>query len=350
MSDRSKWKVHGPVRVLKTEFAEWDLSQAQWGPPKFPTVYAFRPDGKISEIECHNPDGSITHRKWLYDGAGRLVEKHGWKNDEAPIKTLYFYDEAERHVRTVDDNHEGTQRESECCTYDSRGRKTQVRFLPTQKPNMFYSYGVEGTETSFDATGAATMTVTHDEGDQPTEVLFHDADGHLIRRVTFVRDSEGRLVREENYFGEQPPFPKLSDSFKGASPEDRVRATVFLSKVFDPRRAVASTTYQYDKDGRLSMRNRYMAGVSEESTTFRYDDKGNPTEEATEETSREVGIDEQGELRTASENTSKRQVRFNYTYDAKGNWIERVGLIRYEQNTEFQRSNIERREIIYYEN
>ena len=313
MSDLSKWKVHGPVRMLKTEFAEWDSSQGQWGPPKGGiTVCAFRPDGKISETEGHNSDGSIAHAKWLYDGGGRLVERQFWMNDEPPAKALYFYDDAERHVRTVEVNREGTQRESECYKYDSRGWKTQVRFLPPQKPNMHYAYGVEGTETSLDATGAATMTVTYDEGDQPTEVLFHDADQHLIRRVALVRDHEGRLMRVETYLGEQLPFPKLPELLERASPEDRARATELFSMFFDPRRAFA--------------------------------------EEATEETSREVGIDEQGELRTASENSRKWQARFEYTYDANGNWIERAGSIRYDRNPEFQRPNVERREIRYYEN
>jgi hypothetical protein len=34
MSDLAKWHVQGSVRTLKTEVAEWDLSQAQWGLPE----------------------------------------------------------------------------------------------------------------------------------------------------------------------------------------------------------------------------------------------------------------------------------------------------------------------------
>jgi hypothetical protein len=40
--------------------------------------------------------------------------------------------------------------------------------------------------------------------------------------------------------------------------------------------------------------------------------------------------------------------RFEYRYDAQGNWTERVVSYRLEPNPDFQRSNVERREITYY--
>jgi hypothetical protein len=41
-------------------------------------------------------------------------------------------------------------------------------------------------------------------------------------------------------------------------------------------------------------------------------------------------------------------VRFEYQYDAYGNWIERVVWQRTEPNTDDRPSNIERRTITYY--
>ncbi len=32
MSDVARWKVHGPVEALRTEFATWDLNQDDWQP------------------------------------------------------------------------------------------------------------------------------------------------------------------------------------------------------------------------------------------------------------------------------------------------------------------------------
>ncbi len=68
-----------------------------------------------------------------------------------------------------------------------------------------------------------------------------------------------------------------------------------------------------------------------------------------ENNSRDAQIDENGELQTTTENTRKQQIRYEYAYDALGNWTERVVWSRYEPNPDFQRSNVERREISYYE-
>ena len=41
--------------------------------------------------------------------------------------------------------------------------------------------------------------------------------------------------------------------------------------------------------------------------------------------------------------------RSDYQYDAHGNWTERVGSYRIGSQGEFQRSNVERRTITYYD-
>jgi hypothetical protein len=100
MSDLAKWHVQGSVRTLKTEVAEWDLSQAQWGAPRGLTSSVFHPDGNICESHHRNPDGSIAHWSWLYDESGRLMETKFWLNDGPPASDLYSYDNSGRHVRT----------------------------------------------------------------------------------------------------------------------------------------------------------------------------------------------------------------------------------------------------------
>ena len=61
-----------------------------------------------------------------------------------------------------------------------------------------------------------------------------------------------------------------------------------------------------------------------------------------------MGVDRDGNLRTNSENSNTRVSRFEYTYDAQGNWTERVVGSRLEPNPNFQRSNVERRQLSYY--
>ena len=336
MSDLRKWKVRGPVRTLRTEFAEWDLQREEWQPARYFTLVTFHPDGRIAQSDHHNPDGSVARSKFLYDENSRLTESQFGTDPEAPSSTtLYFYDDAGRQARTVQMNSGSTPRDIEVFTYDSRGLKTKVCFLTIPEP---CSYGVEGTEFSYGASGATTMTVRYGETALPDEVLFLDARNSLVRRVSFERDAAGRLLKEELHFGEQSPWPELPDS----------AAAEALASLFGPSQTLSSTTYAYDPSGRVSERTTRMGSLSEDRDSFRYDDRGNTIEHTTEHEAHEVEIDEQGSPHSASEQSSRQHFRFEYRYDTFGNWTERVVWGRLEPNPDFQRSNIERREFTYH--
>ena len=91
-----------------------------------------------------------------------------------------------------------------------------------------------------------------------------------------------------------------------------------------------------------------MGSLSEERTTFQYDDKDNPIEEVSEDHSREIHLDDAGAVQAREEEPRERHVRFEYQYDAQGNWTERTVWGRTGSQEEFQCSNIERRTITYY--
>ena len=158
--------------------------------------------------------------------------------------------------------------------------------------------------------------------------MFHDADQRLLRRVVFTRDGAGRLTKEELHLGEESPFPEI---------------------LFGPNSVLSTTTYAYDAKGRILERRTRMGQIGEHRTTFRYDDRDNPTEETNEDISREMQIDDAGVLHTEKEKSSTQNVRLDYTYDARGNWQERIVWCRLEPNPNFERSNITRREITYYD-
>jgi len=187
------------------------------------------------------------------------------------------------------------------------------------------------------------MTVTYDERDQPADVLFHDPDHNLLQRVVFTRDRDGRLVSEEIVRGEL-----LQNALDSAPPEERARANALLATVFGPDQTLSRTTYAYDQRGRRVERRTRMGTLGENRTTFRYDDYDNPVEETTEDRSREVNIDENGIEEVTAETVQRQHARFEYQYDAQGNWTERVVLSRAEPNPDFRRENVERRNIAYY--
>ena len=155
-------------------------------------------------------------------------------------------------------------------------------------------------------------------------------------------------MREEMRLGEQTPFPVIGKELENAPPAVREAAVALFASLFGPQTVFSSTTYAYDGKGRLEERRTRMGELGDDRTTFRYDDGDNPIEETREHSSREVGVDEEGTVQPTKENSHTQYVRFEYTYDAQGNWTERAVWSRMQQNPTFERSNVARREITYY--
>jgi hypothetical protein len=298
MNDLGKWKVHGPVKTLRKEFATWDPGNESWQPPQYFSLTSFHPEGTISSSDTHNPDGSIAHSRWLYDEAGKLIESNFWMND-APIKTtVYFYDEAGRHQRTLQLTHDGAQTDLETCTYDAQGIKTKLRFLHFQGNTL--GYAIEGSEQFYLAAGAATILTIYGADDLPAKVIFQDAEGRPLREVTFIRDQAGRLLSEETHL-ESSPFP---EGFPAA-----------LAKACGE----TSTKYRYDSRGRVLERSTKFGGLCEARTTYRYSDREEPIEETTEQTNREANLDDEGVLQYSADGVTIQHSRLEYSYDAHGN-------------------------------
>jgi YD repeat-containing protein len=91
-----------------------------------------------------------------------------------------------------------------------------------------------------------------------------------------------------------------------------------------------------------------MGLLSRERSAFRYDAHGNPIEKSTAQEDRVIEADEQGELHVTKEGSHTQHTRFQYQYDKQGNWTERVLWGRLEPNPNFERRNVERREITYH--
>ncbi|MGC2660363.1 MAG: hypothetical protein WA324_20615 [Bryobacteraceae bacterium] len=112
--------------------------------------------------------------------------------------------------------------------------------------------------------------------------------------------------------------------------------------------ADVDTTYVYDTQGRLIERTYGMGNLGGERSIYRYEDNDDPIEETTEHRSREATLGESETVDYTSDRLNIQHARFEYRYDAYGNWTERIVSIRLEPNQSFQRSNIERRAITYH--
>ena len=222
------------------------------------------------------------------------------------------------------------------CSYDEHGRRTTVEELP---PNLD-GYAIDGSELWYGAPGAVRQTTTYDERDLAVESLFLDATGAVIRRVVLTRDAAGRVLIEEAQNGGGFALPDVP----GASAEDRDKLAAHVALVFGSMR----TTHTYDAEGRLMEETRQMGLLSEDRTTYSYDDRGNRVGQLEETVSREMGFDEEGRPKPSADTKRIHETRFDYQFDEQGNWTERIVKARFAEGAEFATFNVERRSIAYY--
>ncbi|HEY7497538.1 MAG TPA: hypothetical protein VH740_03445 [Vicinamibacterales bacterium] len=355
MSDLARWDLRGPVRTLHTYVAEWNPTTEDWEPLKNRSVAMFRTDGQLSEIHHHNPDGSIPREVRVYDERGRLTENQWWANGVLTTRVLHTYDADGRLASAVTVDVNGVRRETECCRYDENGRKTKVVVLPVLEDSgascsagsCGTTYGVEGSDAAYSAPSATTSTTSYDEHERPSEVIFHDANNVVVNRVVFSRNQDGRVLSERMEFAGPAGFfgPAIDANMPG---DQRDSLMELLRSVFEDQ-TFSLATYAYDEKGRRIETVRRMGKLSEQRVSVRYDDFDNPVEQVTSDVSREMRMDD-GAVTSEEKQSHVHHARFEYRYDAHGNWTERIVWHRMEPNTFEQRSSVERRTIEYYGN
>jgi hypothetical protein len=202
MTDRDRWGLRARVKNCRLQ-RTWcsrgcDGDRCETEERGDTTIIEFREDGSLTWRRHRNPDESEWTSTYEHDGAGRIVNVR----TEYPAGRVDFqrheYDSAGRLIRIVEQSPDGSARIAESYEYDATGRKTKSIHvdLKMQIPNTMYSWGVDGTDCFYSAPGAAILTISHNTGDQPTELLFHDENGRTVSRVVFVYDEMSHLVEE----------------------------------------------------------------------------------------------------------------------------------------------------------
>lgn len=327
MNDLARQNVKGPVSTLRLEIAEWDSDTNSWKPPRHSSMTHFRSDGQISEVEYQHPDGSISRSTRDYDDAGRATESRNRTNNGPETKDLYQYDNSGRLIRVVAVDQLGAQSDAATYSYDDSGRKTAKLFLSIDLDNgsMAFSASSDG------------------DSQQSDETIWYDIKHRFLRRVTFTRDSSGKLLKEDIHLDESS-----FGGFGQASPEEREALMAAMTKLLGADRVMASTSYVYDNLGRTIERRIQIASLGDDRTTYQYDDHGNPVEEVRVNTQREMQSDESGNSHLINETSQTNRIHYDYQYDAYGNWTERIVSSRSDNSSPLQCSNVERREISYY--
>ena len=346
MKDLANWDLRGPVHTLRNESARFDAGIGRWEEPWRFGVIKFRPDGMVEEREDHNPDGSVSKSKFVYDETGRLIEMHFQKESEPVTKIVNYYDPTGHLLRTASQGSDGSIRDREVYDYEADGRKVKIHFVPPELINGDggYSYGVEGSDVSFTARGATVITTLYDIEGRPAEMLFHDPNHLLISKVTLSYDAKGRLARLEQRAGEKPLFPA-----NRIPADERAAFNAAMAKWFGQDAVIFSVSHRYDDQGRCVERSTMgLKGMMDSRTNYMYDEHGNRLQETEIRETGGLEIDAQGNRVEKPAGRRKSQVRYEYKYDENQNWTERVVWTRQDSKCDFQRSDIERRAIAYY--
>lgn len=350
MTERDRWGLRGPVQscqLQRTWYAgRCGTDRCETEERGDTTLVEFRPDGSLVHRWHRNPDGSELTWVYEYDAAGRLMSSRTEHTAGAVEVQRHEYDAEGRLVRLVASAANGSDRVAESYDYDAQGRKKTTVYVDpaVQRADTAYFWSVEGTDASYSAPGATTVTTLHNNRDQPIELLFGDMAGRTLSRVEFVYDEAGHLLEEaQTRLADVLP----SETVSKMDPAQLEAIRTLLGVGGEPTRR----RHRYDGRGhRIETSSSLFGPLGQDRKTMTYNDHGDLIRELSEDEHREYDIDDEGRLseKPNSANTSRSEARFHYDYDDRGNWIVK----RVEggaTSDQFAVSSVERRALVYYD-
>jgi YD repeat-containing protein len=351
MADRDRWGLRGPVRSCRHE-RTW---RANCGPNGSCDVeergdlalLEFSADGTLARHWHQNPDGSQFASVSEFDANGRITSTETQNSNGPVTRRRYEYDDAGRLARIWSRTADAGEVLTTSCEYDPGGLKRKTVFIDrsAQREDVTFTWGVEGTDTFVSAPGATSMTTSYNERDQPVEVLFRDDGEDDVTRVVFTYDENGNLVEEaQTQESLWPPAEILAD----ANPAQLDTLRTLLGTANAPIRR----WHRYDeRNRRIETQASLYGPIGRDRKTIAYNDHDDVIADLWESDHREFSVDDDGGLveKAGSESATRSEARFNYEYDALGNWIVVTVESRQDPNAEFAVSTIERRTLVYYD-
>lgn len=308
------------------------------------TVLEFRQDGSLVKRVHRNPDGSEWVTICEYN-ANRLTTMRTESGSTFASLRIYEYDAVGRLTRVVIRSADGSDRLEEAYEYDSAGRKKKTFYVDAAavRPDSKYVWGVEGTDTCYSAPGAATLTTLYNQREQPAELLFHDAAGMLLSRVRFSYDADANLI-EEIQTNAVDTLPQEVITAMDPAQLEAVHA------ILGTAGGQVRWTHRYDGKGRRIESRSQIGRLGGEVKKMLYNDYCDRIAEASEHEAREYSIGDQGQLSDTPANNrgNRSEARFQYDYDANGNWVLKIVESRAGTEQEFTQVSVERRTIEYF--
>lgn len=352
MDDRTKAGLRGPVSVCRTDttifLLSWSGNQCDTEPKEqsHSWIFHYRPDGRITQQHCHNPDGSEWTSTWTYDASGKLREIENLDSKGSVSRAVYQYDQAGRLQRVIGIAVDGAENTAETYSYDDQQkRKTRHIHSTPERPGSV-AYSVEGSDAAVSVPGATSMTTAYDRHDRAVETVFHDSQSRVLSRFALRYDEGGRLVEETQISEIEETLP--SDMLAMLNPAQI--ETVKASFGFGEGRQRWQQLHRYDNEGHRVETISRMGAFDNGRKKMTYNQHGDLSEMQSTRDSKEIGIDDEGRVVEPSEprRAHNSEARYSYQYDEHGNWIERVISIRREPDKPFTVSSVDRRSLTYF--
>lgn len=304
----------------------------------------FTPAGQLAELRSYYPDGIVKHAAWTYDGAGRVLEIRRWPDPDSAVLRCE-YDPHGQPLRTIQVTPDGKEQVVESWGSDEQGRRSRVQFTggPIEPPGRDFD-DPEMLITAYGVDKAVTLTSIYDSENRIAELRHHDASHNLLFTLTVSRDEHGRIAAYEGRFAGLGLGAGMDEALANASEQDRAQLQKVMEAALDEGR-FDITTYERDAEGRILTSTRRIGSMDEARSTFAYDDRANVVEKVESSRSANVGLDDTGLIVRRESPETVRRFTYDYVYDEKRNWIERMTTVH--EPTIENRSR-ERRSFTYY--
>jgi hypothetical protein len=323
----------------------------------FTSTSVYSPGGWLLQSRMEYSSGPAYVTTYTYDAAGHLLRKSSGSDDPSgagKIDTTYRYDD-KGQLRSAGSG-SGTGTGSLDVTYDrdENGRKRRVEHLPVfpNAPNVgIGAMPWENSDVLFPPPSGGTVTTLYDDRDRPVQGQISDANGRLMMRIVRTYDPQGRIQGDK----------LIPEDMQGAVPEDLVgqmndAQQKAIAKFMGNAFASGESSYKYDPQGRVVEKHRALGAMGDELTKTAYNDHGDVSDEVTvgmegPDSGTEFGIDEHGNMVPTTQSkkpaSSQYETRYNYEYDAQGNWTKKTMSTRQGQG-EFKISTVINRSLSYY--
>jgi hypothetical protein len=210
----------------------------------------------------------------------------------------------------------------------------------------------ENGDIAYPPPSGGTVTTSYEDNGRAIGAEIRDDRGVVIMQIVRQYDDKGRIATDELISEEvDRPLPKeFPNEFNDAQRKTILR---FMNRAFGTSRS----TYKYDERGRVIEKKINGRASGDEVTSIHYNDHGDVIDEVMVRTPNpemrmEFSLDADGNMipkgPPRDDTPTRSEGRYEYEYDAQGNWTKKTTAWRSEPIQEFKESTIVQRMITYY--